>query len=179
MGRVWEGCWLLGRCNWLLDRWRVGRGMCSVCSYKPRRQKKNGIPADPPHPPATCPPPPAYKQWRDPTELFGIGKYAADAYHMFCRGRCAVFAVKVECVDGNPFGVALLMPCWGCCSAPPPRMSHRHPQTAPTPHPPTLPSAQVTGCAAGGHASCPFTHPTPPTAPPILPVLPPFRHYTV
>ncbi|EFN59677.1 hypothetical protein CHLNCDRAFT_14045, partial [Chlorella variabilis] len=28
-----------------------------------------------------------YKQWRDPTELYGIGKYAADAYHMFCRGR--------------------------------------------------------------------------------------------
>ncbi|KAI3429502.1 hypothetical protein D9Q98_005591 [Chlorella vulgaris] len=28
-----------------------------------------------------------YKQWREPTELFGIGKYAADAYHMFCRGR--------------------------------------------------------------------------------------------
>jgi len=26
-------------------------------------------------------------QWRDPTELYGIGKYAADAYHMFCRGR--------------------------------------------------------------------------------------------
>ncbi|KAL4427718.1 hypothetical protein ABPG75_001807 [Micractinium tetrahymenae] len=28
-----------------------------------------------------------YKQWRNPTELFGIGKYAADAYLMFCRGR--------------------------------------------------------------------------------------------
>lgn len=28
-----------------------------------------------------------YKQWRHPTELFGIGKYAADAYLMFCRGR--------------------------------------------------------------------------------------------
>jgi hypothetical protein len=27
-------------------------------------------------------------QWREPTELFGIGKYAADAYHIFCRGRC-------------------------------------------------------------------------------------------
>ncbi|GAB4822354.1 hypothetical protein N2152v2_009400 [Parachlorella kessleri] len=27
------------------------------------------------------------KQWRDPQELHGIGKYAADAYYMFCRGR--------------------------------------------------------------------------------------------
>jgi hypothetical protein len=25
-------------------------------------------------------------QWRDPTELYGIGKYGADAYRMFCRG---------------------------------------------------------------------------------------------
>lgn len=32
-------------------------------------------------------PPCAPLQWRDPTELYGIGKYAADAYHMFCRGR--------------------------------------------------------------------------------------------
>ncbi|PSC75056.1 methyl-binding domain 4 [Micractinium conductrix] len=28
-----------------------------------------------------------YKVWRDPTELYGIGKYAADAYLMFSRGR--------------------------------------------------------------------------------------------
>ena len=38
------------------------------------------------------PPLPAWLQWQDPTELFGIGKYAADAYHMFCRGRCAWLA---------------------------------------------------------------------------------------
>jgi len=24
-------------------------------------------------------------QWTCPTELYGIGKYAADAYYMFCR----------------------------------------------------------------------------------------------
>ena len=33
-------------------------------------------------------PAPLLLQWREPTELFGIGKYAADAYHIFCRGRC-------------------------------------------------------------------------------------------
>lgn len=26
------------------------------------------------------------KAWRDPQELYGIGKYAADAYYIFCRG---------------------------------------------------------------------------------------------
>ncbi len=26
------------------------------------------------------------KQWRDPQELYGMGKYASDAYWMFCRG---------------------------------------------------------------------------------------------
>lgn len=25
--------------------------------------------------------------WRDPRELHGVGQYAADAYHMFCRGQ--------------------------------------------------------------------------------------------
>eukprot|EP00803_Ostreobium_quekettii_P005760 evm.model.scf_1562.5 EVM.evm.TU.scf_1562.5 scf_1562:30486-34605(+) len=27
------------------------------------------------------------KEWKDPLELHGIGKYAADAYQLFCRGR--------------------------------------------------------------------------------------------
>ena len=25
-------------------------------------------------------------QWQCPMELYGVGKYAADAYYMFCRG---------------------------------------------------------------------------------------------
>ncbi|KAL6776890.1 hypothetical protein ACKKBF_B03885 [Auxenochlorella protothecoides x Auxenochlorella symbiontica] len=28
----------------------------------------------------------AHKDWRDPQELHGVGRYGADAYHMFCRG---------------------------------------------------------------------------------------------
>ena len=28
-----------------------------------------------------------FDSWRDPTELHGVGKYAADAYAIFCRGR--------------------------------------------------------------------------------------------
>lgn len=27
-----------------------------------------------------------YKEWNNPVELYGIGKYASDAYHIFCRG---------------------------------------------------------------------------------------------
>ena len=34
------------------------------------------------HPACYCP----CSQWSDPTQLHGCGKYAADAYYIFCRG---------------------------------------------------------------------------------------------
>jgi hypothetical protein len=61
---------------------------------QPSLQEANQLPACfPDHllpmPTAHCPALPCCQlQWREPTELFGIGKYAADAYHIFCRGRC-------------------------------------------------------------------------------------------
>ncbi len=33
-------------------------------------------------------------QWQDPAELYGIGKYASDAYWMFCRGRCGMLRMQ-------------------------------------------------------------------------------------
>lgn len=82
-------------CKWgksgLGESWLVGAQ--SNASLAPeaisalKRQSPNPLSSDAPS--FTIPPFPAFAcfcQWTCPTELHGIGKYAADAYYMFCRG---------------------------------------------------------------------------------------------
>lgn len=80
------GGWLGCGAGWGLAGVAAGC-TAAVLPAPPQHQPRRPTRPHPPALPSSSSHPPL--QWRDPAELYGIGKYGSDAYHIFCRGRWA------------------------------------------------------------------------------------------